>query len=87
MDRQSEAYRLATEADWAGANLAECDVYPDGDERPIRTPDYHEARYWDRARGEPKTLAEARAALAARIADPTAPDDASVAHAYDELGA
>lgn len=83
MDRQSAAYRHATEADWAGVNLAECEVYSDGDERPIRTPEEFEADVWDAGREGPKTLVEAQAALAARIADPTAPDDESVAGAYD----
>jgi len=87
MDRQSDAYRNATEADWAGVNLDECDIYPDGDERPIRTPEEFEADNWDSARQAPKTLDEAKAALAARIADPDAPDDESVAHAYDHLEA
>lgn len=87
MDRQGEAYRLATEAEWAGVNLTECDVYLDGDERPIRTPEYHEAHYWDRGREGPKTLAQAKEALVSRIADPYAPDDETMAHAYDDLEA
>lgn len=87
MDRQSAAFRHATEADWAGVDLAVCDVYPDGDERPIRTPEEWEADGWDAGREGPKSLAEAKAALAARIADPAAPDDESVAGAYDDLDA
>jgi uncharacterized protein (DUF2126 family) len=83
MDRQSEAYRHATEADWAGVNLDECEIYTDGDERPIRTPEEFEAENWDAGREEPKSREQAKEALLARIADPRAPDDESVAHAYD----
>lgn len=85
MDRQTEAFRNATEADWAGVDLAECVVYTDGDPQPIATREEWEAAGWDRDREPPKTLDEARAALAARIADPAAPDDESVAGAYDDL--
>lgn len=85
MDRHSEAYRHATEADWAGVNLAECIVYQDDDPQPISTPEDHERARWDAGRDAPKTVAEARAALAARIADPAAPDDESMAGAYDDL--
>jgi hypothetical protein len=87
MDRQREVFRFATEADWAGVNLDECEVYADGDERPIRTPAEWESEGWDAGREGPKSLAEAREALAARIADPHAPDDESMAHAYDDLEA
>lgn len=87
MDRQSAAYRHATEADWAGVNLAECEVYPDGDERPIRTPEDHEADNWDADREGPKSLAEAQAALAGRIANPSAPDGDEVVGVYDDLEA
>lgn len=87
MDRQSQVYRDATEADWAGVDLSTCDVYHDGDSRPIRTPEQFDAKGWDADREPPKTLEEARQALAARIVDPNAPDDESVAHAYDDLEA
>lgn len=87
MDRQSEAYRLASEADWAGVNLAEADIYDDGDERPIRTPEEFESAEWDSGRESPKTIEEAREALVNRIADPNAPDDETDAHAYDDLEA
>jgi hypothetical protein len=86
IDRQSEAYRHATEADWAGVDLTECAVYRDDDPEPIRTPEDHEQAEWDANRKNPKTVEEARRALAARIADPAAPDDESVASAYDEEG-
>jgi hypothetical protein len=85
MDTQSAAYRHATEADWAGVDVDECDVFPDGDERPIMTPEIYEANNWDDGREGPKTLDDAKAALLARIADPTAPDDESAAGAYDDL--
>jgi hypothetical protein len=85
MDRQSAAFRHATEADWAGVNLAECDVFEDGDDRPIRTPEDWEAADWDAGREEPKSLVEARVALAYRIANPAAPDGAEVAGAYDQM--
>lgn len=49
----------------------------------IRLPDDYEADMWDVGRGEPKTVDEARAALAARIADPNAPDGDEAAGAYD----
>lgn len=85
MDRQSEAFRLATEADWFGIDLNEAEIYEDGDERPILPPEVFEAGAWDEEREPPKTLAEARAALATRIADPNAPDDESDSGAYDDL--
>lgn len=87
MDRQSEAYRLASEANWASVGSRRCAVYVDGDERPIRTPQEWDADGWDDDRTRPKTVAEAREALMARIADPYAPDDETVAHAYDHRGA
>lgn len=85
MDRQSAAYRHATEADWAGVDPAEWVVYRDGDPRPISSPEHHEKANWDAGREPPKTPEEARAALAKRIADPRAPDDESMADAYDNL--
>jgi hypothetical protein len=85
IDRQSAAYRHATEEDWAGVNLDECEVYEDGDPRPIAGPEEWEQTGWDTGREPPKTVGEAKAALAARIADPTAPDDESMAGAYDDL--
>jgi hypothetical protein len=67
VDRQSEAYRNASEADWAGVDLSQCVVYEDGDPQPIATPGEWEAAGWDAGR------------------DPAAPDDESVADAYDHL--
>ena len=83
MDRQSEVYRLSTEADWFGVDLAAAEVFEDGDERPIRTPEEWDAEGWDAGREAPKAREEAKEALLARIADPHAPDDETVAHAYD----
>jgi hypothetical protein len=87
MDAQSAAYRHATEADWAGVDLAECEIYEDGDARPLKTAEEWEVENWDAGRDGPKTVAEAKEALAARIADPTAPDGDEVADAYNDLEA
>jgi hypothetical protein len=85
MDRQSAAYRQATEAAWAAVDPAEYVVHRDGDPEPIRTPEDHEQAEWDADREDPKTAEQAREALATRIADPAAPDDETVAGAYDHL--
>lgn len=60
----------------------------DGGAHPgaLLSPDDWEAVSWDSGREGPKTLDEARAALAARIADPTAPDGAEALGAYNDLG-
>lgn len=87
MDRQGVAFRFATEVEWAGVDLAECELYEDGDERPIKTVGEWEVEQWDSGRERPKSLAEAKDALAARIADPHAPDGAEVIGAYDDLEA
>lgn len=63
------------------------EVYEDGDERPIRPPEYFEDENWDAQRQRPKTLGEAKVALAARIADPKAPDGKESIGAYDHLEA
>lgn len=88
-DPQREAFVGASAAEWAwevtlleGAYVHEPGV-DSGD--PILTPEEWNAAGWDGERRGPKTVAEARAALAARIADPTAPDTDAVAGAYDEL--
>jgi hypothetical protein len=85
MDRQTEAFTGATEADWQ-VEAGQCEVYGPDDPRPIASPQEWNGRGWDAGRQPPKTLEEAKAALAARIADPNAPDDESVAGAYDHLG-
>lgn len=79
MDRQAEAFRLATPADWR----AVADLAPIPDTTEWRSPEWYEARGWDDTRLDPKTPLEARAALAARAANPAAPDDD--ASAYDDL--
>lgn len=87
-DPQSRAFREATEADsWDGdlTTLPGAVVHePLTNVGHIVLPDEYEAAGWDSDRDGPKTLAEARHALAARIADPAAPDTEDEAHAYDE---
>ncbi|MFN2497079.1 MAG: hypothetical protein ABR608_14420 [Pseudonocardiaceae bacterium] len=94
MDPQAAAFRTATEADWVDdermqAMLAtgELIYWAPDDRTPIRTPEQWEAEGWDADRAPAKTLAQAREALAARIADPSAPDTAAEANAYhDDAG-
>jgi hypothetical protein len=90
-DPQSRAFREATEADhWDDDVNAlieqEGAVYHDEatsvDEVP--GPDSYEADGWDVDRDGPKTIGEARVALADRIANPEAPDTDAEAGAYDE---
>lgn len=88
-DRQSLAYRQATDADvWdgdlqaVGARVHE----PIRDLTRIRLPDDYEQDHWDTDRTSPKSVEEAREALVARIADPHAPDSEAEASAYDEDG-
>jgi hypothetical protein len=91
LDPQSWAFREATESDaWDGniVNLlAEGGAYhePITDLTQLRLPEHHEADGWDAGREAPKTVVEAREALAARIADPSAPDAEDHAGAYDDL--
>ena len=59
--------------------------YQPGDSAPIKTPEEWNAEGWDAGRQDPKTLDEARAGLAARIADPRAPDTEAESGAYDGL--
>jgi len=88
-DPQRAAFVDAGDDDWATeAALLEGAVVhdpADPDAEPIRTPEEWHATGWDAERQPPKTLAEAQAALAGRIADPDAPDTEAVAGAYDEL--
>ncbi|MEV6877024.1 hypothetical protein [Amycolatopsis sp. NPDC051128] len=86
-DAQRRAFTEAGPADWAAetALLAGALVYEPGDPTPIKTPEEWDAEDWDAGRQNPKTLDEARAALAARIADPHAPDTEAESGAYDEL--
>jgi hypothetical protein len=60
-------------------------VYEPGDTTPIKTPEEWDAAGWGADRQSPKTLGEARAALAARIAAHDAPDTEADSGAYDEL--
>lgn len=90
-DPQSRVYREATAADhWDDDVNAlieqEGAVYHDEitSIEDIPGPDAYEAEQWDTGRDGPKTIAEAREALAARIADPAAPDTDAEAGAYDE---
>lgn len=88
MDRQSEVYQYSTGTDWsAAARQTDCVRYAPDDDTPIRPPEEWEVEEWDRGRETPKTVAEARAALAARIADPRAPDGDETAGAYDDMEA
>lgn len=84
-DRQSVAFRGATDADhWdgdleaVGGRVSQAD-----DVSQVVLPDEFEEHGWDAGREGPKSLEEAQAALAARIADPGAPDGPDVAGAYD----
>lgn len=89
-DPQRRVFADAGESDWdREAELLEgavVHVPGDPDAPPIRTPEEWHAEGWDTERQPPKTVAEAQAALAGRIADPNAPDTAVVVGAYDELG-
>ncbi|HTF54636.1 MAG TPA: hypothetical protein VK735_44950 [Pseudonocardia sp.] len=93
-DTQSRAFRGMTEADRVGdaeirAHASAVHHPPDNlnDLLAVLTlPDEYDADGWDSAALQPKTTGEARAALAARIADPNAPDNATHARAYDQLG-
>jgi hypothetical protein len=86
-DPQRAAYTDADETDWAHqATLLEgCVVHEPGDLTDVREPDEWHAEGWDANRQPPKTLDEAKAALAARVADPDAPDTVDHLHAYDDL--
>lgn len=86
MDRQGEVFRDATETDWATGAVLEGAVRHEPGSEGL-SPEEWEALGWDDGREGPKTLDQARVALAGRIADPAAPDDDTVAHAYDDLEA
>jgi hypothetical protein len=60
-------------------------VYEPGDTTPIKSPEEWDAEGWDAGRQSPKTLDEARAALAARIAAHDSADTEADAGAYDAL--
>ncbi|WP_290049568.1 hypothetical protein [Amycolatopsis solani] len=65
--------------------LAGAVVHGAGDASPIKTPQEWDAEGWDADRQGPKTLDEARTALAERIADPHAPDTEAESGAYDDV--
>jgi hypothetical protein len=90
-DLQSRAFREATDADYWGDDIdalvqIEGAVYhtPITDISQILLPEQWEAEEWDKGRGDPKSVTEARDALAGRIADPSASDTDAEAGAYDD---
>ncbi len=85
-DAQRRAFTDARTEDWrAIPPLGTIHEPDDPAAAPIRTPEEWDAAGWDADRDGPKEVDEARAALAARIANPHAPDTAAVAGAYDGL--
>ncbi|GLY34825.1 hypothetical protein Amsp01_008490 [Amycolatopsis sp. NBRC 101858] len=64
---------------------SETRVYEPGDPTPIKTPEEWDAEGWDAGRQDPKTLDEAREALASRIDAHDAPDTEADAGAYDAV--
>lgn len=87
MDPQSRAYREATASDQFDGDfdaLGAAVHEPITELAQVRMPGEYEADGWDTDRLGPKSVGEARAALAARIADPTAPDTEAEAGAYGE---
>lgn len=91
-DPQDQAFRGAGPEDlWDGDLLVLREFHavtqahsPITDPGQLRGPnDYEQGRGWDQSRSTPKTLAEAQESLAERISDPSAPDTAAHAAAYD----
>lgn len=89
-DPQSRAFREATDADhWDDdVNALIRDYGATYDEEvtsidDVPGPEYYETMGWDTDRDGPKTVAEAREALLARIEDPRAPDTEAEAGAYE----
>lgn len=92
LDPQSWAFREATEADSWDGDLAAITgsgeaAYrePITDLGHVTLPEDYEAAGWDEGREQPKDIREARAALHARIDDPSAPDTEAERGAYDNL--
>jgi hypothetical protein len=93
-DAQSRAFRQALPSDRIGdAELPAWGVarhLPPPDHNTllaeIKLPEEWEDEEWDQQATGPKTLGEARIALAARITDPTASDSVLHASAYDDPG-
>lgn len=89
-DPQSIAFREATEQDsWDGAIaalIAEGAVHhpPITNLDDIALPEHFEERNWDQGRVGPKSLDEAREALAERIRSRSAPDSLDAENAYDD---
>jgi hypothetical protein len=84
-DAQRRAYTEAGPDDWAAQTVGAVVHRPgDPDAPAVKTPEEWDAERWDAEREGPKTLGEARAALAGRIADPRAPDTEAASGAYDE---
>ncbi len=88
-DPQSRIFHESTPDEWDETTLLD---KPDGtlddlepDDATRKTVDDHEADGWDAERAGPKSLEQARENLAARIADPSAPDTDGEYTAYDEL--
>lgn len=83
-DTQAAAFRGATAADWVDDDEM-ARLFEQGElavaTGPTRTVEEHEAEGWDAGRVGPKSLDEARAALAERVDDPSAPDDNPDAYA------
>jgi hypothetical protein len=88
-DAQTRAFTDATPeelvSDGAQALLADSLRHPASDNPYVHSPADWDAAGWDDEREGPGTLEHAKAALAARIADPAAPDGPEVAGAYDQL--
>jgi hypothetical protein len=63
--------------------LLSCGDLCDTTDQPVVDVSFYEQDWWDRDRSWPKSLVEAKAALAARVADPSAPDQDATA--YDGL--
>lgn len=88
-DPQHLAFAESGESDWAraAALLEDAVVHEPGDPdaEPIRTPEEWDGELWDSERQPPKTIEEAKAALAARVADPDAPDQPDHVGVYNDL--
>lgn len=86
-DPQAEAFHAAHPDDLAGdellAEMLRDGLLVDTTDEPIVPVESHEAAHWDRERQGPKSVEQARDALASRVADPAAPD--GDATAYDDL--
>lgn len=89
-DRQSQAFREAGPADRWDGHLPDIETAGGTVHDPVLElsdvvlPWEYELGNWDADRVGPKTPQEAAEALAARIADPAAPDSEHDAGAYDD---